>query len=61
MIDLALLSLIIADNPDVEINIRISPEDYCRKYPQDYACNPRRSRYADFLAIQRELKNNEKK
>jgi hypothetical protein len=62
MIDLALLSLIIANNPGIEINIKLSPADYCRKYPQDYACRPgRRTRYTDFLTIQKILENHEKK
>ena len=58
MIDLVLLSLIVANNPDLEINIRISPEEYCRRYPQDYACpSGRRRRFVDFLSIQENLKN----
>lgn len=61
MIDLAILSLIIANNPDIEINIRLTPEEYCRRYPQDYTCpSGRRNRYTDFLSIQQDL-NNEKK
>lgn len=35
--------MIIANNPDIEINIKLSPEDYCRRYPSDYACRPGRS------------------
>jgi hypothetical protein len=61
MIDLSILSLIIANNPDVEINIRLTPEEYCRRYPQDYMCpSGRRNRYTDFLTIQKILENHDK-
>lgn len=44
MIDLALVSLIIANNPGIEINLKFTPDDYCRRYPQDYTCSSGRGR-----------------